>query len=619
MISRLRRMNRASLEAVALFATAFVVRVAYPDASFFGPDQVGVLLEGRGVLQGHLFPPGPGIGWTPFKLGPLFEWVTALGLLPRDRFADVLVLVSTIHAAAVVGWRRLFATIGGAARVREVRLVGWALALHPLSIGSGSAPISTSIVLPTMLVFVWGIVRWVQTRDARGFVVACVGAALVVQTHITTTFVLPMMLVGLAWRAPIGRRGILGLLLGALIAAPMVIPNLQVLRFDVFRHAGSAGAPFVTALFRALFLEGRVFGTAGAIVPGIGGLGYVACLLWSAFIVVGAVTVARRRDDALGKALVVFGFVVPTLCITLLPRGAFFYYFDSTVPFRAWLFANGVCALALRSGTAWLGVGTATVARVAAVLALVVPAGFAVAQRRAVTELGYVPVSMSRVDLREPLGRPFEVVGILTLGSVQALGRALDELDADPESIRNSLRGPWRWAAADSVGVWVAESRATRVVGAPSVALRVDGAVGDAPADGTARATFLVLHEDDGGVVPASAPVPVGRFRVYRFDDRLRVAAAEGNRIEGTIAAADGERVVLQVATDSTHPVRQAITQNGPLDGTSTVSRSGFHVWSSEIAATEVTVEIAPGELYVEQVRAAADAYAFVAANPEHP
>src|SRR5690606_29320100 len=132
---------------------------------------------------------------------------------------------------------------------------------------------------------------------------------------------------------------------------------------------------------------------------GFGGLGYLACLLWGAFIAGGAVTVARRRDDALGKSLVVFGFVVPTLCVTLLPRGAFFTYFDSTVPFRAWLFANGVCAFAVPGGMAWLGAAAATAARVAAVLALIAPAGLAVMQRRAVVELGYLPVSMSRVDL----------------------------------------------------------------------------------------------------------------------------------------------------------------------------------------------------------------------------
>lgn len=58
------------------------------------------------------------------------------------------------------------------------------------------------------------------------------------------------------------------MLLGALIAAPMVILNVHALRFGVFRHAEGAGAPLPVALFRALFLEGRVFDTAAVIVPG---------------------------------------------------------------------------------------------------------------------------------------------------------------------------------------------------------------------------------------------------------------------------------------------------------------------------------------------------------------
>jgi hypothetical protein len=308
------------------------VRILFPEASFFGPDQVGVLLEGREVLQGHLFPPGPGIGWTPFKLGPLFEWVTAVGLVPRNHFADVLVLIAVIHAAAVVGWWRLFGRIGGAARWREVRIGGWALALHPLSISSGCAPISTSIVLPTTLIFVWGIVRWVQERDARGFVIACVGAALLIQAHITATLVLPMFLVGLWWRAPIGRTGLLGVLVGALLAAPMVIPNLLALQPGAFRHAGTDGAPFVTALFRALVLEGRVLETAAAASPSWGDPGYVTCLLWSAFLVTGAIVVGRRRHDAFSKAVVMFGLVLPTLGVALLPRGALFIYFHRPVP-----------------------------------------------------------------------------------------------------------------------------------------------------------------------------------------------------------------------------------------------------------------------------------------------
>src|SRR5262245_57488003 len=114
-----------------------MLRMLWPEATFFGPDQVGLLLEGRGVLQGHLFPEGPGIGWTPFALGPLFGWVSAVALVVRDDFADVIVLVALLHAIAVLAWRRLLAKVLGPSGATESRFAAWALAFHPLSISSG--------------------------------------------------------------------------------------------------------------------------------------------------------------------------------------------------------------------------------------------------------------------------------------------------------------------------------------------------------------------------------------------------------------------------------------------------------------------------------------------------
>jgi hypothetical protein len=251
---------------------------------------------------------------------------------------------------------------------------------------------------------------------------------------------------------------------------------------------------------------------------------------------------------------------------------------------------------------------------VVAALALVVPAGLSVARRMAVAELGYSSVSLSRTDLREPLGRAFEPVGIVTLGSLQAIGRALDELGADPEAIRNTFRGPWRWVAGDAVGIWIAESRNGR---------RLDGAseasAGAVTNGGDASGKFLVLHDDESIVAPASPSRTAGRFRVYRFDDRLTVTSSDHQRIEGRLSRADGENVVLQVATEATHPVARATSPRGPLVGTAVKSSSGFEVWSASPAETEVTVELTPGERYVEQIRVGADAYAFVAAAPERP
>ena len=79
------------------------------------------MVEAREVMGGNLFPPGPGIGWTQFSLGPLFEWVTALALLPRNTFSDVIVWVALIHGLSVLGWRRLFAEVSEGGNSLEAR------------------------------------------------------------------------------------------------------------------------------------------------------------------------------------------------------------------------------------------------------------------------------------------------------------------------------------------------------------------------------------------------------------------------------------------------------------------------------------------------------------------
>ena len=110
-----------------------------------------------------------------------------------------------------------------------------------------------------------------------------------------------------------------------------------------------------------------------------------------------------------------------------------------------------------------------------------------------------------------------------------------------------------------------------------------------------------------------------GRFQVYRFDDRFTLTTTDQQRIEGRLSRAEGENVVLQVATEATHPVARATSPEGPLVGNAIKSSSGFEVWSTSPDATEVTIELTPSERYVEQIRVAADAYAFVAATPERP
>lgn len=603
---------RGRIETLALLATAILVRALFPEASFFGPDQVGILIEGRAVLEGALFPPGPGVGWTPLKLGPLFEWVTAIGLVPRDHFADVIVLLAIIHGISVLGWRHLFAEIAGVADARQARLTGWALALHPLAISSGSAPISTAIVMPTTLLFTWGCVRWFQQRRASGFALACVGAALMIQAHITTVFLLPLLAFGFWRRAPIGRIGLVGLALGVLIASPMVVPNLLVSSRENLRHAGTAGGPFAVAVGRAAALEMRVLELAGSVPAPWRPPAQLAALAWSALMLAGAVIVIGRPMGPAARPLLACGLVIPTLCIALIPRGALLLYLDATLPFRAWLFATGVCALAAAAP----GRAPVMALRLAALAALVAPATFVVANRLQIAAHGYSRVNMSRLDLREPADRPPEPVGVLTLGSLKALGRALDELGADPESIQQTWHGPWRWAGAQSVGVFVEDSRRQRTVETPHAG---DPHAPDGPVGAGGGRAFLVLHEDDRSAAPASAPVRAGPFRVYPFDNRLRVVAQDDGRLTAAIEPHTPDRTTLQLVTDSGRGITQLWLGDVPLEARAIPSSSGFLVWSASLPgeAAPLHADLGAGEAPALQVRAAPDAYAFTAPPTE--
>jgi hypothetical protein len=600
------RASLSSVETVLLLITAVWVRAVLPDALVFGPDQVGFLVEGRAVLNGDWFLLGPGVGWSQFEIGPLCNQMYALGLSFRDEFTDAALLLATLHGVSVLGWRRALAEMAPAADPRFARIAAWALALHPVSLMSGNAGTHCVFILPTTLVFFWGMVRWVRRSSPRGFAVACVGAAMMVQTHLITVALLPMFLVGFRRKAPIGRAGMAGIAAAFLLMLPMLIHNVPLLISSPqgIRHAGSDAGPLWVAAARAITLEARALQLPASLPESWLAAGRAVGFLWAGLMLLGAAAFARRSDDAIAKSMVIYGLLVPTLLVLLIPRGAELRYLDQTVPFRSWLFAAGVCALSAIGSRRFLR----TVAGIAAFAAIVVPGGLIVLVRFAAADTGFAKVNASRIDLREQTGLPPQPIGVLTLGAAREIGRALDRLEANPQTIHETWHGPWRWLGAHGVGIWIEESRRERGERAPAAEKQA----------GEERArSFLILHELDESVAPESTPARAGRFRVFPFEDRIRVTAAEGDRFEGVVRASGSSgSITVQAVTDAVTRVDQVHLPNGDSATTRTDSPSGFVVWSAPVEAsvgTTLRLGLRQGNLDIPHIRFPPDWYAFSA------
>ncbi len=613
-------------ETVLLLITAVWVRVVLPEVMIFGPDQVGFLVEGRAVLNGDWFLLGPGVGWSQFEIGPLCNQMYALGLAYRNEFNDAAFLLGGLHGASVLGWRRALAEMAPEAGPNFARIAAWALALHPVSLMSGHAGTHCVFILPTTLVFFWGIVRWVRRSSPRGFAIACVGAAMMVQTHLITLALVPMFLIGFRHKAPIGRDGLIGVAAALLLMMPMLIHNVPLLIFSPqgVRHAGGDGGPVWAAAARALTLEARAMQLPASLPKPLLdaggpaalfddrpvswlGAGRVAGFLWGALMLAGAAAYARRHGDALTRSLVVYGLVVPTLLVLLIPRGAELRYLDQTVPFRAWLFAVGVCTLAAMASQKLVK----TIVAIAAIVAVLIPSGLMVLGKFAVADIGFAMVNASRIDLRERVGVPPRPIAVLTLGSVREIGRALDRLEANPRTIHETWRGPWRWLGAHGVSIWIEESRRKRG------AVRRDTDVAKQSAEKGTR-SFLVLHETDESIVPNSNPVEAGRFRVFPFENRLRVSSAEGERYEGIVDAPTSHPIAVQAVTDPAARVDAVHLPDDDWTMTRTNSPSGFVVWSAPGEAGEETpirLGLSQGNLDIPHIRFPPDWYAFSTAK----
>jgi hypothetical protein len=555
----------AGAESMALLVVAVAVRALWPDAIWFAEDQATHLESARAVLAGAWFTPGPQVGWSSFALGPLLNWVVALGLAVRDNPIDAVVLVAVLHGAAVVGWARVIRRVDPGAG----RLAGWALALHPLSLPTGAALWHAVLILPTTLLFVWGIERWVQARSDAGFGLACVGAALMVQAHATTLLLLPLFALGWWQKAPVGRRGGAGLGIALVLVAPMVAHNVVSLArahdlLSAFHHAGRSpsAAPYPMALWRALSLECVLDRVTP---PGSGALRAVlfpALAVWVAVAALGAVVVGRRARG-FRRGLLLGNLALPTIVVPLLPLGALFYYLDLTIPVRCWLFAAGVGALAARAG------------RVAAagvtLFAFAVPVASHVANRAAARRDGFVRTELAATDLRMPWRAQARASSIPTLATMRAVGAALGTAGATSVDGPGALRGPWQAALAAGIHPWLPPATTPGQVAPSSLA----------PAGTRA---FLVLHAREALAHPAAPGMIAGSFLVYPFVDQIKLTG-EGPRWTLRFAEQShaGPLAIQVVAEPDSGTLRAAVSAGRVRPFDEVDSPAGVVVWSTTL------------------------------------
>lgn len=596
--ARMRRIPPKRLESLLLLVTAFFVRAWLPTTAIFTRDQAGTVVNAEAVLHGDWFVPGPGIGWSAFSLGPLFNQVAAIAMIPRHDFADLIVMQALLHSVAVVGFRHLFGELGGA---KTARIAAVALALHPVSLAIGASPISSSLVLPTVLLVYWGISRWVMRASRAGFAVACLGMALAVQAHITTLLLLPAFGLGLRRRAPVGNTGSLGIVAALTVAAPMIVHNVEQLlaRPDGIRHAGSLGASIFVAVQRALMLEAQMSSMATTASDTLATPAQVANVAFALVGLIGLVTRTRREPSIL-QSWLAFGLALPTACVVLIPRGALYYYLDSTVPWRCWLVASGVVTLCdLVSAPRFRRASPIIYGLCALIVAL--PCASILLGRRRAVEDGFVRVDMSRADLRAPLGPQPSPVGVLTVASQRAIGAAITRTGFKPGRLR--VHGPWQWLMTDATWVWVAGATLDR----------------DSPPDVLGpRPSFVVFHRRDALALRPREGYRAGAFLVYPFDDALE-SDRIGDATSNTRHVSQAHRalpVVVQVVTSADAELDRASSSPSVQRATRAISPAGFAVWTAHLSPVgdddAIVFGFNDGHVTSPLVRFDPDAYAFV-------
>lgn len=445
-----------------VFLIALFLRASQPQTIYFRSDQTRDIVTARQILAGNLTTRGPIIG--PFKelyLGPLYYYVVALGLSIRDQPVDAYRLLAVLNACGVAGFYLLLRRMLGP---KEALSGGLVLAALPLAVLNARAIWNPSLVIPSVVVYVAGLWLWVGERRAVGLGILLVGAALMVQTHVSTIFLLPLMALAIRFRPPWRHRGnLVGVVAALGMTLPWIVPQIRSLFTDgsplgdldelraIAEARHIATISFLEGLFWTLAPEVSLPGfVAPAAPPSWSVAAQVAGAVFTVLVLLGGVQLIREaRGRPVRTTLLAGAAILPAVCLALLPSG-YLHYLELTFPFRAVLAVFGAGLLGR-----WIGrVPAAAILVLSVVIGLTALAG--TVEREARTEV--IQRDPNYFDFFRVQSGDDDLVVFPTVNALQNVGRILAlDLGLRPEDLPQCARGPWWLPFVEDVGFWIRE------------------------------------------------------------------------------------------------------------------------------------------------------------------
>ena len=495
--------RRTILAALGVFVVAAILRCVFPEASLFSFDARIDVNQGRAILAGERVLRGPTAGISYVGLGPLYYYLVALGLLPRNNPLDAVLFVNLLHAAGVGVFCMLFQRMFGA---RVGVAIGLLLALHPGFLLNGRGLGNPVPGLLASATFVLGIWLLAVEKRSFGWAALMAGAAALPHFHAALILLIPMAAVLLVPPRPRPRG--LFLVLGLCVAAVLTVPWIL---GEVGEHVSAhrsiheliasltppppptdyGSVSYPVALFRALTMESTHSGLScldcGMLDSGC----RVAGFLFSGLVALGVVRCIRGKNRT-RVLILIWGAFFPAVVLSLIPFQFHVYYLELTIPFRVALAVIGT------------GLFAATIRPLRSVLvfcAAMWAVGFVATLHRDVTT-GIREFHPGVADLRCQHDSNWKPACNVTLGSKRSMAIHLNAWKQDSPLRRLVVVGPWRLFFNDHAAFWVPSGTATsreRPCGCPS------------PDPKTKPAIVLVTHQNDSYPKPTPSQIRASR------------------------------------------------------------------------------------------------------------